>query len=191
MIELKPSLPDWLGLWLHFSTLSLLSVGGGMSVVPGMHRYLVNEHAWLTESQFGSSIALGQIAPGPNILFVALMGWHVGLNAGGAHWALLGALICLLGMVLPSSLLALLATRWAHRHQQHVGVRAFKQGMTPLVVALLASTAWLLITPQFSSQTRWTYWLFGLLALLVLWKTRTHLLLVLLAGAALGAFGLI
>ncbi len=191
MIELNLSLPDWLGLWLHFSTLSLLSVGGGMSVVPGMHRYLVDEHAWLTEAQFSSSIALGQIAPGPNILFVSLMGWNVGLNAGGAHWALLGALLCLLGMVLPSSLLALFATRWAHRYQHHIGVRAFKQGMTPLVVALLAATAWLLITPQINARTPWAYWLFGVLALLALWKTRLHLLLVLLAGAALGAFGLI
>ena len=43
---------DWLGLWLHFSVLSLLSVGGGISVVPDMHRYLVVEQAWLTQQQF-------------------------------------------------------------------------------------------------------------------------------------------
>lgn len=182
---------DWLNLWLHFSVLSLLSVGGGMSVIPGMHRFLVDEHAWLTDPQFASSIALGQIAPGPNVLFVSMMGWNVGINAGGIHWALLGALLCLIGMVLPSSLLTLFATRWAHRNQRHRGVRAFKQGMTPLVVALLASTAWLLIAPQVQAGSSWTYWLFAALALLVLWKTRLHLLVVLLIGAALGASGLI
>jgi hypothetical protein len=37
----------------------------------------------------------------------------------------------------------------------------------------------------------WAYWLFAGLALLVLWKTRLHLLVVLLIGAALGASGLI
>ncbi len=182
---------DWLGLWLHFSALSLLAVGGGMSVIPGMHRYLVDEHAWLTEHQFASSIALGQIAPGPNVLFVAMMGWHVGVNVGGLQWALLGALLCLTGMVLPSSLLTLFATRWAHRNQRHPGIRAFKLGMTPLVVSLLLSTAWLLIAPQVQAGASWRYWLFGVLAAIVLWRTRVPLLLLLLAGALLGAAGLI
>lgn len=186
---LNLSMPDWLGLWLHFATMSLLSVGGGMSVVPGMHRFLVDEHGWLTEAQFASSIALGQIAPGPNVLFVSLMGWNVGLNAGGLHLALFGALLCLVGMILPSSMLTLVATRWAHRYQRHPGLRAFKQGMTPLVVALLIATAWLLITPGVRAQASWQYWLFGLAALLVLWKTRLHLLLLLLAGAVFGAMG--
>ncbi len=188
-MELNLSLLDWLGLWLHFATMSLLSVGGGMSVVPGMHRYLVNEHGWLTEAQFSSSIALGQIAPGPNILFVSLMGWNVGLNAGGFHWAILGALLCLVGMILPSSMLTLFATRWAHRYRKHLGVRAFKQGMTPLVVALLISTGWLLIIPGAKEQGNWQYWLFGAVMLLVMWKTRLHLLLLLLIGVVFGAMG--
>lgn len=183
------SMFDWLSLWLQFSTLSLLSVGGGMSVVPGMHRYLVDQHGWLTDPQFASSIALGQIAPGPNVLFVSLMGWNVGLNAGGIHWALLGAVICLVGMVLPSSLLTLVATRWAHRNQHHRGIRAFKQGMAPLVLALLVSTAWLLIAPSVDSQTDWRFWLLALLAGLLLWKTKLHLLVVLAAGALAGAMG--
>lgn len=188
-MNLSLSAPDWISLWLHFSILSLLSVGGGMSVVPGMHRFLVDEHGWLTDVQFSSSIALGQIAPGPNVLFVSLMGWNVGVNAGGVHWAMLGALICLLGIVLPSSLLTLFATRWAHRNQRNLGVRAFKQGMTPLVVALLLSTAWLLISPNVKAEVPWAYAVFGALALLVLWKTKLHLLWVLLAGAVSGAFG--
>lgn len=189
MMELNLSIVDWLGLLLHFMTLSLLAVGGGLSVVPGMHRYLVVQQAWLTDAQFASSVALAQIAPGPNVLFVALMGWNVGVNAGGVHWAMLGALLCLLGIVLPSSLLTLFATRWAQRNQKHRGVKAFKQGMTPLVVALLVSTAWLLISPAVTAQPSWSFWLFGAMALLLLWKTKLHLLWVLLAGAVLGALG--
>lgn len=45
MMELNLSIVDWLGLLLHFMTLSLLAVGGGLSVVPGMHRYLVVQQA--------------------------------------------------------------------------------------------------------------------------------------------------
>lgn len=189
MSGLHLSAVDWLSLWFHFSTLSLLSVGGGMSVVPGMHRYLVVQQGWLSEAQFSSSIALGQIAPGPNVLFVSMMGWNVGVNAGGVHWALLGAVLCLIGIVLPSSLLTLVATRWAHRNQHNPAVRAFKQGMAPLVLALLVSTAWLLLAPSVTPDTPPMFWLFAVVAGLLLWKTRVHLLLVLVAGAGCGAMG--
>ena len=187
MIELTAG--DWLGLFVHFATLSLLAVGGGISVVPDMHRYLVVEQVWLTQQQFTSSVALAQIAPGPNVLFVALMGWNVGVNAGGMHLGALGAALCLLGIVLPSSLLTLMATRWAQRNRQRPGVRAFKAGLTPLVVALLASTAWLLWEPNLSSTKVLQAGLLVLVATAVLWRTSVHLLWVLGAGAVVGGLG--
>lgn len=94
---LQLSAQDWLSLFNHFASLSLLAVGGAMTTAPEMHRYLVDETHWLSETQFTSSIALAQAAPGPNILFVALMGWNVGLNAGtglGGDWISAG-LACL------------------------------------------------------------------------------------------------
>jgi chromate transporter len=72
---------DWLTLLLHFLSLSLLAVG--ITTTPDMHRFLVASRHWLTNEQFVSSVALAQAAPGPNILFVALMGWNVGLNSVG------------------------------------------------------------------------------------------------------------
>ena len=62
--------------------LSLMSVGGAISTLPEMHRFLVDQQRWLSNSQFNASIALAQAAPGPNVLFVALFGWNIGLNAG-------------------------------------------------------------------------------------------------------------
>lgn len=180
---------DWLGLWLHFGVLSLLSVGGGISVVPDMQRYLVVEQGWLTQPQFTSSVALAQIAPGPNVLFVALMGWNVGANAGSVVLGALGAALCLSGMVMPSSLLTLLATRWAQRNQTRPSVRAFKVGLTPLVVALLASTAWLLLAPSLTASRSLAAVSLVLGATLVLWRTSVHLLWVLAAGAVVGGLG--
>jgi chromate transporter len=69
---------DWLTLFAHFATLSLLSIGGAIATVPDMHRFLHDQQHWLTNVQFSSSIALAQAAPGPNVLFVALLGWQVG-----------------------------------------------------------------------------------------------------------------
>ncbi|HWI11861.1 MAG TPA: chromate transporter, partial [Burkholderiaceae bacterium] len=68
---------DLLGLFLHFLVLSLLAVGGAITTVPDMHRYIVAEHHWLTDAQFTASIAIAQAAPGPNVLFVAVLGWNV------------------------------------------------------------------------------------------------------------------
>ena len=73
---------DWLNLFNHFAALSLLAVGGAITTAPDMHRYLVDETHWLSEAQFTSSIALAQAAPGPYVLFVAVIGWNVGMNAG-------------------------------------------------------------------------------------------------------------
>ena len=58
-------------LFLHFVSLSLMSIGGAVTTVPEMHRFLVSEQAWLSEGQFSNAIALAQAAPGPNVLFVA------------------------------------------------------------------------------------------------------------------------
>jgi chromate transporter len=49
-----------------------------------MHRFLVEQHHWLTQAQFNAVDRLAQAAPGPNVLFVALMGWNVGMNAGSS-----------------------------------------------------------------------------------------------------------
>ena len=49
---LQLSVQDWLSLFSHFASLSLLAVGGAITTAPDMHRYLVDETHWLSESQF-------------------------------------------------------------------------------------------------------------------------------------------
>ncbi len=180
---------DWLGLFTHFATLSLLAVGGAIATAPDMHRFLVTDKLWLSEAQFTSSVALAQAAPGPNVLFVALMGWNVGLNAGGYALAPLGLALTLAGILLPSSILTYTATRWGHRNRELRGVRAFKQGMAPIVVALMCATGWLLSAAHDDPARDWRLWLVTLVAALVVWRTRIHLLWVLGSGALIGALG--
>jgi chromate transporter len=181
--------PDWLSLLAHFLSLSLLGVGGAITTAPDMHRFLVEERAWLTDPQFSASIAIAQAAPGPNVLFTALMGWNVGLNAGGLGTALLGMLLCLGGIMLPSSVVVYLTTQWSHRNRDLRAVRAFKQGMAPVVVALLISTGFILATSQGYAWSHWPAWLVTAITTVIVWRTRLHLLWLLGAGAFLGAMG--
>jgi chromate transporter len=188
---------QWLDLFTHFLALSLLSVGGAITTAPEMHRYLVEERHWLTDSQFTSSIALGQAAPGPNVLFIALMGWNVGVNAAGGMGAglsawglgLLGVALSMLGIMLPSTTLTYTLARWGHRNRERHEVRAFKQGMAPIVIALLASTGWILASSHGNALENWRLWLLASVVTVVIWKTKTHLLWLLGAGGVLGWFG--
>lgn len=188
---------DWLALLTHFMSLSLLAVGGAITTAPDMHRYLVDEQHWLSDGQFTSSIALAQAAPGPNVLFVALLGWNVGMNAGGGMgagpvaWAysLAGVCIAMIGIMLPSTTLTFAAARWGHQNRELRAVRAFKQGMAPIVIALLIATGWILAASHGSSLNNWPLWLVTAVSALLVWRTRLHLLWLLGAGGLLGWFG--
>ena len=122
---------DLLGLFAHFLVLSLLAVGGAITTAPDMHRYVVVEHHWFSDAQFSASVAIAQAAPGPNVLFVAVFGWNV---AGP-----IGVLATMSGMLMPSTALSLLATRWGTSRRETRGVRAFTSGLTPLTIGLLLS----------------------------------------------------
>jgi chromate transporter len=199
-MQLAFTTADWLTLFAHFLSLSLLSIGGAITTAPEMHRFLVDEQVWLTDNQFTSSIALAQAAPGPNILFVALLGWNVGLNAAtamgavGMAWAtwgygLLGVAIAMLGIMLPSTTLTFAAARWGHRNRELRAVRAFKVGMAPVVVALLIATGWILTASHGTGLHNWPLWLLTATSAVLVWRTRIHLLWLLGAGAVLGWLG--
>jgi chromate transporter len=181
---------DWLNLFGHYLMLSLMSLGGAISTTPEMHRFLVEQQGWLTQAQFNESIALAQAAPGPNVLFVALMGWHVGMNAGSTTAALLGVATTMFGIMIPSTTLTYVAAQWGHRNRELRAVRAFKQGMAPVVIALLLSTAWILGSAG-GQSAHWPLWLLSAVSGLVIWRTKLHLLWLLAAGAVLGALQIV
>ena len=173
---------DLLGLFAHFLVLSMLAVGGAITTVPDMHRFIVAEHHWLTDAQFTASIAIAQAAPGPNVLFVAVLGW----NVAGA----LGALATMTGILIPSTALSLWATRWGSQRRDTRGVRAFTTGLTPLTLGLLLSTGWVLAEPYLrSADHRW-----GALALisvtaLVMLRTKLSPIWLVALGMVVGGLG--
>jgi chromate transporter len=190
-LHLHFTMADWLQLTLHYLSLSLISLGGAIATAPDMHRYLVGEQHWLTDDQFTSSIAIAQAAPGPNILFVALMGWNIGLNAGTTATGLMAALLAIASMLLPSTIATYMATSWAHRNQHLRSVRAFKQGMAPVVVGLVLATGWILASTPDQPARDWPLWLITAVTAVLVLKTRIHILWLLGAGALLGWFGLV
>ena len=179
-----PALPlaDLLGLFGHFLLLSLLAVGGAITTAPDMNRYVVAEHHWITDAQFSASIALAQAAPGPNVLFVAVIGWNV---AGP-----LGALATMAGTLLPSTALTLFVSRWGARRRETRGVRAFTTGLTPLTIGLLVATGWLLVRP-YVTETGHALGAIALVAVAIagMLKTKLSPMWFVGVGALVGALG--
>jgi chromate transporter len=169
---------DWLDLFLHFLLLSMLSIGGAIAVAPEMHRYVVRERGWLSDIGFTDSVALAQAAPGPNILFVAVIGWNV---AG-----LTGMAVTMLGILLPSTTLALAAARYGRQHAHSPAVRAFTAGMAPLTIGLMLATGWVLTDPSRGSPVALAIVLGTVVAML---RTKASPLWLIGTGALIGALG--
>lgn len=182
----------WFSLFTHFILLSLLAVGGAITTAPDMQRFVVEKQGWLSDVQFTSCIAIAQAAPGPNVLFIPLIGWQIGLQTGGTTMAAIaGMLATFIGIMIPSSTLTFAATRWLQNNAKHVIARASKASLAPISIALLLATSWLLASAHRDAARSWPLWLFTAVALLLAWKTRMHLLIILGAGAALGMLGVI
>ncbi len=171
-----PTGGDWGGVLAQFLMLSLLSIGGAISTAPEMHRYLVDQHHWLTNEQFSAMVAIAQAAPGPNLLFVAVLGWGI----GGA----LGMGVTMLGILLPSTTLTLAAARWGESRRQTRGVQSFVMGLAPLTVGLVLSTGFILGKPAYDSP-----WLIATMVATVVACVRTKVspLWLIAAGGLVGA----
>jgi chromate transporter len=173
--------PDlWLALFTQFTPLSLMAIGGAITLVPDMHQRLVVDQHLLSDADFTGAIALAQAAPGPNVLFVALMGWY---SAG-----LGGALSSMIGVMLPSTTVTLLLSRWVSARREWLSVQAFQAGLIPVTLGLLLATG-ALLAPM-PTQHPAALALSAVVAVLV-WRTRLPLIWLVGTGALLGALGLV
>ena len=72
--------------------------------------------------------------------------------------------MAMVGIMLPSTTLTYLAARWGHENRELRGVRAFKQGMAPIVIALLIATGWILATGSNYALRDWPIWLMAIVS---------------------------
>ncbi len=68
----------------YFALMSLFAIGGANGAIPEMHRLVVETRGWMTDRQFADMFALAQVTPGPNVIIVTLIGYHVAGIAGAA-----------------------------------------------------------------------------------------------------------
>lgn len=164
-------------LFLHFLSLSVFATGGAIALASDMHRYVVDEHGYISHTQFVNSIALAQAAPGPNILFVTVMGWQI---AG-----LPGALATTLGLSLPALVFPFVVSRLGRMAQFERMIKALQRGLGPVALGLMAATSYLLVRAA-PGVWKGAAMIAATIALLAL--TRVPPLLLIAAAGAIGAF---
>lgn len=162
-----------------FSQLSLLAFGGGNTILPEMQRQVVDIHHWMSAQEFSAMFALAQAAPGPNMMVVTLVGWHV------AGWP--GVLVVTLAKFGPSSILTGLVLHLWQRFKDASWRRTVQAGLVPMTVGLVAASA-ALITE--ASAHTWSLAAITAGCALVTFTTKVHPLWVLAAGALLGLSGI-
>jgi chromate transporter len=141
------SLHELIALAIKFGQLSLMSVGGAISTTAEMHRFLVEERGWMSHEQFSDAIALAQAAPGPNILFVTLLGWQAA--------TVFGALITTAMIMVPSSLLTLAFYRWKVNNEGTRIVNALRVGLAPVAIGLTAAAGWVIASGNSAGAPAW------------------------------------
>lgn len=118
---------------IQFAIMALLSFGGANAVLPEMYRQAVELRGWVSEQQFADMFAMSQIVPGPNVMIVTLIGFHI---AG-----FLGALVATFAMCGPTAVLAYFLGRTWDRFK-HAGWRVvIEAGLVPVSVGLVAASA--------------------------------------------------
>ena len=117
------------GLILVFVPLSLLSFGGGQAIVADIQYQTVEVHKWLTNSEFVDMFAISRASPGPSTLIAALIGWHID--------GLAGALVAVLAIYIPSSILVYFAASWWQRSAESPLRAAIERGLQPVAIGLI------------------------------------------------------
>src|SRR2546425_1303854 len=120
--------------FLLFLKASLFSTGG-FSNLPSLHQDLI-ANGWAREADFGQSIAIGQLSPGPNGLWVISLGYFT--------YGYVGALIALIAITIPA-LLVLIVSAGYTRIEQHAWVQGAMYGVSLAVVGLLLSVVWTIL----------------------------------------------
>ena len=161
-----------------FVQLSLLAFGGGNTILPEMQRQVVEVHHWIPASEFSALFALAQAAPGPNMMVVTLVGWHV------AGWA--GILVTSIAKFGPSSLVTIAVLHAWDRFKDRPWRRHAQLGLVPVTAGLVAASAALIARASNATAIAWAI---TALTAMIATKTRIHPLWLLAAGSLIGLTG--
>ena len=132
-----------------------LSYGGGFVIIPLMQHDAVHTYGWMSDSQFLTAVALGQITPGPVVQTVAVVGYAAAGVLGGVYAAIIA--------FTPSFVFVLAGAGRFDAIRRNARVQAFMGGAGPAAIGAIAGAA---VPLALALGHLWQY---GLLAAAAAW----------------------
>jgi len=126
---------SWLQLIIGFFIANVLGYGGGPASIPLMHREIVANHGWATDSEFSNILALGNALPGPIATKIAA---YVGYDVAG----IIGSLAALAATIVPSAIALILMLKLLQKHRQSPVVKGLTLLVQPVIAIMMLLLTW-------------------------------------------------
>jgi|LauGreStaDraftv2_3_1035109.scaffolds.fasta_scaffold167519_1 chromate transporter len=169
-----------------FSALSLSAFGGGNTVLPSMHMAAVSQYHWMTNQQFLDLFSISKAAPGPSTLIVELIALKATGFPQGSHFlflsAVIGAVISILAMFVPSSILLLIVSSFWEKILGSPWQRTIEKALMPMTTGLILASTWIVARTAISG---WVTGIIGFISLVIILKTKINPILIMLVAALL------
>ncbi len=120
---------------ISFATTAIVSFGGILVMVPEIHRQAVEIYGWVNDAEFASSFAVSQMAPGPNIMLMSLIGWRA--------FGTVGLLVATLAIVAPPGILAIVIGRMEVKFAASKYLRMVRETLPPIVIGLMMASGFI------------------------------------------------
>ena len=169
----------YLQLFITFFKIGLFGFGGGYAMLSLIQHEIVENHAWLTNTEFTDIVAISQMTPGPIGINAATF---TGYAASGDVW---GAAIATIALCLPSFIIMLIICKLFSLFRTNPYFDAAFKALRPIVVGLIASAALILITPD--NFLDYKSVAIFVLAFFAVWKFKLHPILTIIAAGIFGA----
>ena len=100
--------------------------------MPSLHQDLTGRH-WAVDADFGHSIVIGQMSPGPTGLWVVSLGYLT--------YGYLGAALSLIAIIIPALFVLVISAGYA-RIEQWPWIKGGMRGVSLAVVGILLTVVW-------------------------------------------------
>ena len=171
---------DLVEMFFHFLVLWCIAVGGPTAILPDIHRYVVDTRQLLTNQQFAEIYTLAQVAPGPNVMYTTLIGWHL------AGW--IGAAATTVPLLVPATTLTLFIGHLNARYPNAAIFRAVRSGLMPITTGLMFAGSLVLLR---AVNHDWRGYLISCVTAAIVLKKSWNPLWLIAAGALVGVAGIV
>lgn len=165
-----------LKLYIAFLKVGTLAFGGGYAMLPFIRKILVDNHHWITNSQFNSYIGIVQISPGAvSVNLTAFVGFKL---AG-----LLGGIIAILGLITTPFILVTLAYIAFSKFKDSKTWNAAMKGMKPALIALIIFA---FISVTRTAYTSYSQIIITIVAAILIFSRKVNLIFIIIIVSILG-----